>query len=147
MLVSTLLLAGVASALITIPEANIDTNITATLTISTPLMDPNTTSRPLEKRSYRCGRTTYYHTCLGACGWVNNDSQYVVALSPKYFARGKYCGKHIMINRNDGKAVLAKIVDLCPGCPENGVDLSPTLFKRMAPLSLGVFNGCWHFRF
>ena len=33
--------------------------------------------------------------------------------------------------------VEVKVVDRCPGCSENDLDLSPTAFKKLAPLGKG----------
>lgn len=62
----------------------------------------------------------------GACGTVNADSTPLVALPTSLYADGKHCGKQVMIkNTANGKSVVAKVQDMCPGCPsDTSLDVS-----------------------
>jgi len=69
----------------------------------------------------------------------------VVAVShSKYDAKAKsqnpnenpFCGKKVKVTY-EGKSIEVKVVDRCPGCSENDLDLSPSAFKKLAPLGKG----------
>ncbi|KAJ1309514.1 hypothetical protein OPQ81_006288 [Rhizoctonia solani] len=97
----------------------------------------------LEKR--RTGTATWFNTGLGACGKVSNDNQLIVALGPGAYQNGKMCGKTITIkNTKNGKSTTAKVMDLCPSCGGNNLDLSPAAFKKLGSLSTGVLNVSWN---
>lgn len=91
------------------------------------------------------GEATHYQPGLGSCGGRNDASEMVVAVShSKYDAKAKgqnpnknpYCGKKLKVSYQ-GKSIEVKVVDRCPGCGENDLDLSPTAFKKLAPLGKG----------
>lgn len=44
-----------------------------------------------------------------------------------------------------GKGVDVTVVDSCPGCGRDDIDLSPAAFKKLAPLSQGVVQVTWKF--
>ena len=55
------------------------------------------------------------------------------------------CGKSITISYG-GKTVQATIEDTCPGCAQDGLDLTPTLFSQLANLDEGRVGGVqWWF--
>ena len=55
------------------------------------------------------------------------------------------CGKKVKASFDD-KSIEVKVVDRCPGCDENDLDLSPTAFQKLAPLDKGrLKNMKWHF--
>jgi len=98
----------------------------------------------LEKRNTHSGRGTWYYPGLGSCGGTNNNNQLVVAVSEQFpGAGGADCWKHVQINAG-GKSVTAQIVDSCPGCGPNDLDMSPATFEHLAPLSRGVVGIQWH---
>ena len=91
------------------------------------------------------GEVTHYQPGLGSCGDNNDASEMVVAVShSKYDAKAKsqnpnenpLCGKKVKVTY-EGKSIEVKLVDRCPGCSENDLDLSPTAFKKLAPLGKG----------
>ncbi|CAE6441359.1 unnamed protein product [Rhizoctonia solani] len=97
----------------------------------------------LEKR--RTGKATWFNTGLGACGKVTNDKQFIVALGPGAYQNGKMCGKTITIKNTKNKNfVTAKVVDLCPSCGSNNLDLSPAAFAKLGSLSAGVLSVSWN---
>ncbi|KAJ3107035.1 hypothetical protein HDU97_005004 [Phlyctochytrium planicorne] len=91
------------------------------------------------------GRVTYYNPSvgLGSCGYQNQDSELVVAINIVQFNKGM-CLNKICMTFN-GVSVEASVVDMCPGCPFAGVDVSPGVFNRLAnpdslakPISVAV---------
>ncbi|KAH7316857.1 RlpA-like double-psi beta-barrel-protein domain-containing protein-containing protein [Stachybotrys elegans] len=92
------------------------------------------------------GRMTWFNPGLGACGGRDNDGSPVVALNPAQYAGGANCGRWITIQAN-GRTTAARVVDLCPGCPNGGIDVSPVIFDDIAPLSVGVVDPVhWFFQ-
>ncbi|KAF9560367.1 hypothetical protein CPC08DRAFT_690172 [Agrocybe pediades] len=81
---------------------------------------------------------------LGACGHNNKETDLVVALSSIKYANGSHCGKNVKVHYK-GKSVTVKIVDKCPGCSMNSIDLSPAAFKHLADESLGRIQVTWEF--
>ena len=91
------------------------------------------------------GEATHYQPGLGSCGDNSDASEMVVAVShSKYDAKAKsqnpnenpFCGKKVKVTY-EGKSIEVKVVDRCPGCSENDLDLSPSAFKKLAPLGKG----------
>ncbi|KAI1373955.1 RlpA-like double-psi beta-barrel-protein domain-containing protein-containing protein [Hypoxylon crocopeplum] len=87
------------------------------------------------------GDMTYYTPGLGACGETNTESDDVVAMSPNQYGN---CGKTINIHY-DGKTVSAKVVDKCPGCTSNGIDVSPKVFEELADPAEGRVSVTWEY--
>lgn len=107
------------------------------------------TPAPLAARDASDVRMTFYNTGvgLGACGELHQDSEYTVAVSSIQFGTSypsDLCNKEIWITYG-GKTTTAAIKDSCPGCPSNGLDLSPSLFSFFADQSVGVISGSWGF--
>ncbi|CAO3589681.1 unnamed protein product [Absidia cylindrospora] len=104
-----------------------------------------TTAYPLEERSSSfSGDATYYTVGLGSCGKTSTDRQLVAALSSDLMSKGKYCGKKIKIKTPTG-TVTATVVDTCPGCAKNSVDLSITAFKKIGKVAAGRISINWSF--
>ncbi|KIM49401.1 hypothetical protein M413DRAFT_106763 [Hebeloma cylindrosporum] len=103
----------------------------------------NITSRGLEKR-FDGARFTFYDAGLGACGKVNSNADFIVAMNSGQFAGGAHCFQTITITVN-GKSTSAQVADECPGCPFAGLDFSRGLFDFFAPESAGVLTGSWTF--
>lgn len=97
----------------------------------------------LEKR-VDGAKFTYYAAGLGACGTVNIDSDFIVAINAAQYDGGAHCYEHITITVN-GKTTQAQITDECLGCPQGGLDLSGGLFSFFAPQAQGVLTGSWSF--
>ncbi|WVF69107.1 hypothetical protein IAT40_003881 [Kwoniella sp. CBS 6097] len=100
----------------------------------------------LEKKD-NSGTATYYDAGLGACGWTNSNSDYVVAVNSAQFDQGN-CGKQIWIyNGATGKTVSAQAADECPTCNYGDLDLSQGLFGALTNdnYDLGVFDMTWGF--
>jgi len=110
---------------------------------ASPLPEVSTEGELAARTSWRQGgQGTYFYPGLGACGWHNGNNDMIVAISQVIYAGGEHCGKYITISAR-GKTERAKIVDECPGCGENSLDMSPALFKKFAPESVGVFSIKW----
>ncbi|KAI9465048.1 expansin family protein [Lactarius psammicola] len=103
-------------------------------------------SQDLEARTTHVGRGTWYEPGLGNCGWTNSRSDLVVAMPKSLYDRnnGSNCGQKVQISYK-GKSVTAEMVDSCPSCGGNDLDMSPSTFQRLAPLSVGVIQVSWHF--
>ena len=102
----------------------------------------------------RNGDATHYQPGLGSCGEQSDSSEMVVALPHSLFDskmggsnpnNNPLCGKKVKASFDD-KSIEVKVVDRCPGCGENDLDLSPTAFQKLAPLGKGrLKNMKWHF--
>ncbi|KAF9259957.1 hypothetical protein L218DRAFT_947186 [Marasmius fiardii PR-910] len=94
------------------------------------------------------GVATWYNTGLGACGETSYDHELIAAVAVPVFdnypgyARGNpnnnpICGRRAKVTWG-GKSVNVKIQDVCPGCGDQGIDLSPAAFMQLASLDEGV---------
>ncbi|KAB5595693.1 putative effector protein [Ceratobasidium theobromae] len=109
-----------------------------------PTCTPAPTKPASSNGDGKVGTATWFNTGLGSCGKVSNDNELVVALGPGSFNSGKMCGATITVKNNEnGKTTTAKVVDLCPSCGTNNLDLSPAAFKKLGSLSTGVLNVSW----
>ncbi|PPR04976.1 hypothetical protein CVT24_010434 [Panaeolus cyanescens] len=100
----------------------------------------------LQKR-FSGTRWTFFDVGLGACGKVNVETDFIVALNSEQYGSGypgPNCEKTITMTYN-GKTATAKVMDMCPGCPYGGLDLSRGLFRYFAAESVGVIHGDWNF--
>lgn len=88
------------------------------------------------------GDMTYYNPGLGACGETNTDSDAVAAVSSAVYNSGGGCNKVATISYN-GKSTTARVVDLCPSCATGSIDVSPTVFQALSPLSAGRIQVTW----
>lgn len=88
------------------------------------------------------GDMTWFNPGLGACGQNNGDNDAVAAVSPAVYASGGACGKTATIHYN-GKSTTVKVVDLCPSCATGSIDVSPSSFQKLAPLSAGRVQVTW----
>jgi len=98
------------------------------------------------------GTATYYAVGMGSCGIESSDSQDVVALSHVIMTEqgasnpnaNPLCGRKITIKHVDsGKTVQATVVDTCPGCKRDDIDLSPSCFTKIAALADGRVRVSW----
>lgn len=80
------------------------------------------------------GDITYYDAGLGSCGTTNTNSDMIVAISANLITGNKpaYCGKTITISYG-GQTHQATIQDTCPSCATGALDMTPALFKAVAP--------------
>ncbi|KAI1464592.1 RlpA-like double-psi beta-barrel-protein domain-containing protein-containing protein [Daldinia caldariorum] len=92
------------------------------------------------------GDMTYYTPGLGACGKHNSASDHIVALSPAQYGhdanpnKARVCGRVIHI-RHAGRTASATVVDKCMACASGSIDVSPAVFRLLAPLDQGRVKG------
>ncbi|KAF1941226.1 hypothetical protein EJ02DRAFT_207153 [Clathrospora elynae] len=103
------------------------------------------------------GDLTYYTPALGACGDTHGEDDAVVAISHYVFDpatpgtnpnMNSLCGRKIRAWRVDertGKyaSIDVTVVDKCMGCQANDLDVSPTMFKKLAAMDLGRVRVDW----
>ncbi|RXW11210.1 hypothetical protein EST38_g14645, partial [Candolleomyces aberdarensis] len=101
----------------------------------------------LDKRQSQHSKWSWYDTQTGnagSCGRHLQNSEFVVAMNVPQYQAGN-CFKFITMSWR-GKTTRAQIVDMCPGCPYGGLDLSPALFEFFAPRGMGIIpDGTWSF--
>ncbi|ORX34893.1 hypothetical protein BCR36DRAFT_340406 [Piromyces finnis] len=96
------------------------------------------------------GRVSMYspapsHSDPPSCG---SDSQYIVdyyvALNSNQLDKNKsyYCGKCVKIVYNN-KYLVGRITDRCPGCGNQGLDISPAMFTHFEKESAGIMYADW----
>lgn len=99
------------------------------------------------------GDITFYSPGLGSCGILSSDSEPVVALAvsmmnnPANPNKNPKCGTQIHIfNPQTGETHSGIIVDTCYSCQYEDLDLSHSLFQRIAPYGNGRVHGMrWTF--
>jgi expansin (peptidoglycan-binding protein) len=104
---------------------------------------------PVEKRSYS-GDATYYNPSAGtnSCGTQASDSDLMVALNTAQMANGANpnanpnCGRQISVTGPKG-SVTVTVLDTCPGCSNNDLDLSPAAFDKIADQAQGRVPITW----
>ncbi|TFY71068.1 hypothetical protein EVG20_g1925 [Dentipellis fragilis] len=102
----------------------------------------------LDKRTTHSGRATWFTPGLGNCGYTDNESDPVIAVSKSFYDQngGGNCNQWIQIkNTANGKTAYGHVRDSCPGCGEYDLDLSPSVFKQLGSLDTGVLPISWHF--
>lgn len=142
---------------------NIAQNIAAARTTSTakPAASTSSSSNSSNKSSSGSGllsgavdvvsgTATYYYTGLGACGWTNKDSDYIVALPVGVWNRlggtvsngNIVCGKKIKVS-NGSTSITVEVTDQCPSCDDTHLDLSPSAFEALGSFDKGVLQISW----
>ncbi|KAF7314470.1 hypothetical protein MKEN_00920000 [Mycena kentingensis (nom. inval.)] len=115
-------------------------------------VDANVTSvvEDLEKRVTHTGRGTWYYVDQnrGNCGYMDVNSSPVVAISKKRYDanNGDNCNQWVQItNLANGKVAYGKTRDSCESCNTESIDMSPSLFSKIAKQSTGQIQVSWHF--
>ena len=90
------------------------------------------------------GEATYYAADgTGACGFKATPNDLMVAaMNGAQYAKS-WCGQCVLVTGPKG-TVKVRIVDLCPGCKQGGLDLSKQAFAAISPLSAGRIKIRWH---
>ncbi|KIY64552.1 hypothetical protein CYLTODRAFT_425109 [Cylindrobasidium torrendii FP15055 ss-10] len=82
---------------------------------------------------------------LGACGAPSANTDWVIALpANRYYEGNGHCWQHVKIEYN-GEVTEAVVVDLCPGCANDNIDVTPAVFEHYASKDKGVINVNWWF--
>ena len=95
------------------------------------------------------GDMTYFAPGLGSCGATSIETDLIVAISAARMnnagnpSNNPLCFKHITITGPNGNTEDATIVDTCPGCTEDSIDVSPAVFEALAPLGDGRVTVNW----
>lgn len=100
------------------------------------------------------GDMTFYNGngAYGACGTPVDDSKITVALNVAQFNpytpngnpnKNPLCGQQIQVTGPRGNSIVATIVDSCPGCGPNGIDLTPAAFNQLADPAAGKVSIKW----
>jgi hypothetical protein len=103
------------------------------------------------------GELTYYDPGLGACGLSSTSSQNIVAVAHSLFDAAQtgsdpnqnpLCGRKIRAKRvkegSGERSVDLTVVDRCTGCQPTDLDVSLSVFERMADQDLGRVNIEWN---
>lgn len=91
------------------------------------------------------GVATYYDFAdgSGACMFEATPHDLdVAALNAEQYARAAYCGACAHVEGPEG-TVTVRLVDLCPECEAGHLDLSPSAFEKIAPISAGRVDISW----
>ncbi|WPK26611.1 hypothetical protein PUMCH_003969 [Australozyma saopauloensis] len=129
------------------------TSTTPTTTSTAPTITTSSASSSPTPATFDIfnGQGTYYDTGLGACGIVNVDTDYIVALSHELFDqytpggnpnRNTLCGRKINA-QYQGKSVQVTVTDRCEACKYYDLDFSPSAFLQLADQSLGRIDITW----
>ncbi|TEY54696.1 hypothetical protein BOTCAL_0239g00180 [Botryotinia calthae] len=101
------------------------------------------------KRSLSGQATTYGgNTQGGACSFSTYTLPSNIlgtAVSDTNWSTASNCGRCISVTGPSGNSIIAMITDECPGCGTNHLDLYPTAFTSLAPLSKGIINVAWDY--
>ncbi|GBE83132.1 RlpA-like double-psi beta-barrel-protein domain-containing protein-containing protein [Sparassis latifolia] len=118
--------------------------VLASAAFSSPVPDNGAS---LVKRITHTGRGTWFDVGLGACGYTDQNSDHIVAISHDIYGSGGNCNQYMAITNNaNGVTVIGRTRDKCMGCNANDIDMSRSLFEALgAALSVGVLDVSWHF--
>ncbi|EUC66504.1 tyrosine kinase catalytic domain protein, partial [Rhizoctonia solani AG-3 Rhs1AP] len=115
--------------------------LAAAIPVDTPgVVEEFETTHLSSRKPARGGWATYYNTegGRGACGKYNHNQEYVVAIgkplwdsTQEHGGTSALCGKTATV-RWRGKSVRVRVVDECPVCGYNDIDLSPSAFQKLA---------------
>ena len=104
--------------------------------------DGSTDAAPVTEFS---GQATYYAADgRGACGFKATPNDLLVAAMNGAQYNKSWCGQCVLVTGPKGTTVKVRIVDLCPGCAQGGLDLSKEAFAVISPLSAGRIKITWH---
>ncbi|KAH0586537.1 hypothetical protein J132_08247 [Termitomyces sp. J132] len=123
-------------------------SVVVTIAVPVPGSFANSTVVSLEKRITHVGRGTWFHVGLGNCGYINKDSDPIVAIAKsRYDANGgANCNQWVeIVNTKNGRKAYGKTRDSCQSCGDSDLDMSPSLFQKLDSLSVGELTISWHF--
>jgi expansin (peptidoglycan-binding protein) len=96
------------------------------------------------------GEATFYggNTAGGMCsftGYTIPSNLFGTALSDSNWDSANACGQCVSVTGPSGTQITAMVVDQCPGCGANHLDLYPDGFKKLADPSKGIIAVSWDF--
>jgi len=87
--------------------------------------------------------TWYYATGAGNCSFpASPENMMVAAMNHTDYANSALCGAYVQVTGPNG-TIIVRIVDQCPGCPINDIDLSQEAFAEIANLADGRVPISW----
>ncbi|EOD53161.1 putative expansin-like protein 1 protein [Neofusicoccum parvum UCRNP2] len=94
------------------------------------------------------GEATYYtgDVSAGTCSFTGYSlpaSIFGTALSDSNWDDASNCGACVNIKGPSGSSITAMIVDQCPGCGDNHLDLFQEAFTELSALATGVIDVTW----
>ncbi|OCK95236.1 carbohydrate-binding module family 63 protein [Cenococcum geophilum 1.58] len=94
------------------------------------------------------GQATYYGGNIsgGTCSFSTYSLPsgiFGTALSDSNWDNAGNCGACIQVTGPSGNSIKAMVVDECPGCGTNHLDLFPDAFSALANPTLGIINVSW----
>ncbi|KAF2731235.1 barwin-like endoglucanase [Polyplosphaeria fusca] len=98
--------------------------------------------------STNTGEATFYggNVAGGMCSFTDYtipSNLYGTALSDSNWAGAQNCGVCVSVKGPNGNSITAMVVDQCPGCGPNHLDLFPPAFSALASPSKGVIPVSW----
>jgi expansin (peptidoglycan-binding protein) len=129
-----------------IPTSETQTPSTSPAPETPSAADDTTISAAGSKR----GEATFYggNTDGGMCsftGYTIPSGIFGTALSDSNWGGAQACGQCVRVTGPSGTQLTAMVVDQCPGCGSNHLDLYPDAFAKLADPSKGVINVSWDF--
>ncbi|TKA30539.1 hypothetical protein B0A54_15833 [Friedmanniomyces endolithicus] len=117
-------------------------------TLAAPTAPTSLDQRAVARRSLS-GQATFYGGNVhgGTCSFSTYtlpSGLYGTALSDSNWDDAGNCGGCVAVTYG-GKTVTAMIVDECPGCGTNHLDLFPTAFSALASPSAGIIDVTWDY--
>ncbi|KAF2715297.1 carbohydrate-binding module family 63 protein [Pleomassaria siparia CBS 279.74] len=115
-----------------------------------PVVAELATSSSVDITAAVTGEATFYGGNVdgGMCsftGYTIPSGIYGTALSDSNWDGAESCGACVSVQGPSGNSVTAMIVDQCPGCGLNHLDLFPDAFAKLAQPSTGVIPVSWSF--
>lgn len=99
-----------------------------------------------DKQSFS-GNATYYDFADGSgnCSFDATPNDLMIgAMNQLDYANSAVCGACAHVSGPNGE-INIRIVDQCPGCPDNHIDLSPEAFSKIADISAGIVPITWNY--
>ncbi|KAI1939713.1 hypothetical protein LOZ62_005014 [Ophidiomyces ophidiicola] len=112
---------------------------------------PSNPPLPLDNGGAFSGDLTYYEPGLGACGISSTGSENVCAVSKDLYDAASIgpnpnsnplCGLKLRLKRGN-RSVDVTIVDRCDGCKPTDIDVSLSVFEKLALVEQGRVNVEW----
>ncbi|KAJ6578252.1 hypothetical protein B0H19DRAFT_1062773 [Mycena capillaripes] len=70
----------------------------------------------------------------GACGLGIENTEFAASIQSSLFGTGALCGQNITVTAVNGNSVTVTVQDVCIGCRDNTIELTPAAFVLLEPL-------------